>query len=71
MLNRKTVAKLWIWNGRGEDGHLYVCAVNRRKAVNLINRAGHRRIMTLAKLDKYRSDDWGNAMKGITPEPGV
>jgi len=69
-LNRIAPAKLRIWNGREEDGHLYVCAATRRKAVSLINRIGYRR-MTQPKLDKYSRDEWGNAMEGITPKSGV
>ena len=52
-----------IYNG-------YVCAASRPKALNLINRVGHRRI-TLTTLDKFSSDCWGNAMEGIAPKPGV
>jgi hypothetical protein len=65
---------LRIWNGpgddRGLDGQLYVCAASRPKAVNLINRVGHRRI-TLKALDKFSSDCWGNAVEEIVPKPGV
>lgn len=74
-LNKKTTrGELRIWNGPGDDcgldGHLYVCAASRPKAVNLINRVGHRRI-TLKALDKFSSDCWGNGMEGIVPKPGV
>ena len=74
ILSGKTMGKLRIWNGIGDDGdpdgHLYVCARSRQNAVNLINRVGHRRI-SLATLDKCSRGCWGKAMEGIAPEPGV
>ncbi len=76
MLDRKSATKLRIWNVRSDsgtelDGHLYVCATSRVKAVNLINRSGQRHV-TVRGFDKiFQSDHWGKAMKGITPKSGV
>ena len=68
-LNRKAVGRPRIWNVPAEDGCLYVCAANGRKAANLIHRADYD--ITFRKVAKYSTDDWGNAMRGIAREPGV
>jgi hypothetical protein len=68
-LNKKTLPKLRLWRVPEEHGHVYVCAANGRKAVNLMRRAGY--VVTLRKFGKYCTDNWGDAMKGIAPKPGV
>jgi hypothetical protein len=68
-LNKKAVTKLLLWRVPEDDGDVYACAVNGRKAVNLIHRAGYG--VAARTLAKYGTNDWGNAMKKIAPEPGV
>jgi hypothetical protein len=70
-----TLHKLEIWNGRGDyadlNGHLWVCAETRGKAVELLKQAGHRHI-NLHELDGYFNRGcWGNPMFGIKREAGV
>ncbi len=68
-LNRNAVGRPRVWNVPADEGHLYVCATNGRKAVNLIHRAGYG--ITSRTLARYSTDDWGKAMKKVARKPGV
>jgi DNA-directed RNA polymerase subunit RPC12/RpoP len=69
-----TLHNLKIWNIRGDysdfDGHFYVCASTKKRAVELLNQAG-RRFTTLHEFTGYASEAWGIAMRNQGREEGV
>lgn len=71
-----TLHNLKIWNGRGDygyhglDGRLYVCAETKKRAVELLQKAGHVRC-NMHEFTDYYSPAWGIAMQHVKREEGV
>jgi DNA-directed RNA polymerase subunit RPC12/RpoP len=71
-----TLHNLKVWNGRGDygynglDGRLYVCAATKKRAVELLQKAGHIR-MNMHEFTGYYASCWGIGMQHVKREEGV